>query len=281
MTRPLRIDFPGSLHHVMNRGANRQRVFFGDIDRVEFERLLGDIFERFGVSIIAYCLMDNHYHLIVSSRDGNLSAAMQRLGSVYTRHTNDRIGRDGALFRGRFRSILIDSESYFMYAVRYVDLNSLDLPGVRTARDHRWGSHRMYLGLRRQPDFLDTSHVLSAFGSVEAYARFVSGGEPLPYHTEVDVATIRSLVELAIVEHMHDDVSPRAAQWMYRLVMHLVAAELGGTLADGIFVDLGFASVGARKRAHYRAIARRESDAPIDRIVEEIARIVRSAPRLA
>jgi REP element-mobilizing transposase RayT len=270
MARPPRIDFPGSIHHVMNRGANHQRVFFADVDRLEFERLLGEIDQLFGVKVIAYCLMNNHYHLIVSCPDGNLSVALQHLGSVYTRHTNDRIGRDGALFRGRFRSILIDSHSYLFFAVRYVDRNSLDLPGVRTARDHYWGSHRMYLGLRRCPAFLDSTCVLNAFGSPESYERFVSGDEPFAKHSAFDLATIRSLVQLSTAEFLDDDETASSTQSIHRTVMHLIAHELGDDVGRAILEALDFASTNARQRSLYRAKARRATDETLRLIVDNI-----------
>jgi REP element-mobilizing transposase RayT len=83
----------------MNRGVNREPTFFADVDRRQFGHRLADIHERFGVETLAYCLMDNHYHLLLRARDGGLSRAMHHLGLVYTRRTNDRLGRDGPLFR--------------------------------------------------------------------------------------------------------------------------------------------------------------------------------------
>jgi REP element-mobilizing transposase RayT len=275
MARPQRIDFPGSIHHVMNRGTNRRRVFFEDIDRVEFERLLGEIHELFGVRVIAYSLMDNHYHLILRCPEGNLSAAMQHLGGVYTRHTNDRVGRDGALFRGRFHSILIDSNSYLFYAVRYVDRNSLDLPGIRLARDYRWGSHRMYLGLRRQPSFLDPTQILDALGSVESYERFVSGTEAFELSATIDVATVRSLIQLSIAQRLDDDETTCFTQSMQRTMMHLVADELDDDIGQSILQALNFASPSARSRSLYRAKTRRGALESLDHIVHDLVELLR------
>lgn len=98
MPRPLRIDVEDGWNHVMNRGIDHGDVFFADTDRIEFGQRLGDVFDRFGIRTHAYCLMDNHFHLLLHCPEGRLSDAMQRLGSLYTRHVNDRLGRDGALF---------------------------------------------------------------------------------------------------------------------------------------------------------------------------------------
>jgi REP element-mobilizing transposase RayT len=114
MGRQPRTDVEGGIHHVMNRGVDHQQIFFADADRVEFGRLLGEIHTKWGVETLAYCLMDNHYHLILHTPDGGLSEAMQYLGVVYTRHTNDRVGRDGPICRGRFASMLVTTDSYLL-----------------------------------------------------------------------------------------------------------------------------------------------------------------------
>ena len=135
----------------MNRGAARQATFFGDEDRVEFGRLLGVGHERFDVSVHAYCLLDNHYHLVVNCPSGRLSEFMQYLGSVLTRHVNDRVDRDGPLYRGRFRSIPVTTDRQLLASVRYVHRNAVDVHGVDRVDAYRWSSHRTYLGCRPTP----------------------------------------------------------------------------------------------------------------------------------
>ena len=105
----------------MNRGIDHHAVFFDPSDRIEFGQRLADIHDRFGVATHAYCLVNNHYHALMHCPGGQLSDAMQRLGSTYTRHVDDRLGRDGALFRGRFRSRLITDDSYLLAAGVRVD----------------------------------------------------------------------------------------------------------------------------------------------------------------
>jgi REP element-mobilizing transposase RayT len=155
----------------MNRGIDHAAVFFADSDRIEFGQRLGDVFDRFGIRTHAYCLMDNHFHHLWHCPEGRMSDAMQRLGSLYTRHVNDRLGRDGALFRGRFHSRLITDEAHLVATVRYIHRNALDLDGIARVRDYRWSSHRAYLGLRTPPPWLCTDHVFAGW-SAEAIDRF-------------------------------------------------------------------------------------------------------------
>jgi putative transposase len=112
---------------MMNRGIDRQPVFFADADGVKFGRRLAEVHERFGVETLAYCLMPNHYHLLIRLPGGGLAAAIHHLGSLYTRNTNDRTGRDGPLFRGRYHSIRVDTDEYLLWAARYIHRNPLAL----------------------------------------------------------------------------------------------------------------------------------------------------------
>ncbi|MFK8023282.1 MAG: transposase [Ilumatobacter sp.] len=247
MPRQRRIDPVGGYHHVMNRGANRQTVFLNDADRVEFGRLLGDIHERFAVTTLAYCLMGNHYHLLLHCPNGGLSRAMQHLGGIYTEHINERHRRDGALFRGRFTSIPVDSDSYLLCAARYIHRNPLDLPGVADLGEYRWSSHRTYLGHRHRPLWLDTETVLRHFGERAAFDSFVRGTDALPPAAEAGQADISRLVELAIAVHVDDD---RPAQWAGRTIAHLLDAE-------GIAPGSGLPGHGTSARRSALARARR------------------------
>ena len=102
----------------MNRGANRSSIFFDDNDRIEVGQRLAEIHERFEIEVRAYCLMANHFHLLLHCPNGGLSPAMQRFSSLFTRHVNDRHGRDGSIFRGRFHSRVIAEETYLLNADR-------------------------------------------------------------------------------------------------------------------------------------------------------------------
>jgi len=180
----------------MNRGIAHSDVFLSDDDRVSFGQQLADIHTRFGVEIHAYCLMDNHYHLLVHCPDGQLSAAMQRLGSVYTRHVNDRVGRDGPLFRGRFHSRSVISDEQLLATVRYIHRNPLDLPGVSDLGQYRWSSHRTYLGHRRIPPWMRIDVALGFFGDDPvAFDGFVRDEELVTSTEVVTPDDLRRLVQ--------------------------------------------------------------------------------------
>jgi REP element-mobilizing transposase RayT len=180
MTRPKRIDPPGGWHHVMSRGVNHDVVFFEDDDRLLFGRLLSTVSERFDVEVHAHCLMSNHFHLLVHCPAGGLSDAMQHLLSVQAQTTNDRIGRSGHLFTGRFVSRLITNEDYLANVVRYIHRNPLDIVGVDHPADYRWSSHRHYLGREPTPDWLRVEQISKWFSDTTAFDRFVSGSATSP-----------------------------------------------------------------------------------------------------
>lgn len=115
MSRPLRIQYEGAMYHVMNRGACRQPIFSSNKHREIFLELLAEIVQIFKIEIHAYCLMDNHYHLLIQTPFANLSKAMRHLNSVYTIRYNKMDGKDGALFRGRFKSNLVEDNGYGLH----------------------------------------------------------------------------------------------------------------------------------------------------------------------
>ena len=137
MARPIRIEFAGALYHITSRGDRREAIYEDDTDRFRFLEVLGEVVERFNWRCHAYCLMTNHYHLVVETVDGNLSKGMRQLNGVYTQWSNRRHRRTGHLFQGRYKAILVDSEAYLLELARYVVLNP-----VRAHRPKKAGSHR-------------------------------------------------------------------------------------------------------------------------------------------
>ena len=180
MARPLRIEYPGALYHVTARSSGRAEVFRDDGDREAFLATLGGIVGRLGWLCHAYCLMDDHYHLLVETPEANLSRGMRQLNGVYTQHFNRAHGRTGNVFQGRFKAVLVEKEAYLLELCRYMVLNPVRAGLVRAAKDWRWSSYRATAGKAPAPAFLTTDWVLARCpgdgGPRRAYRRFVAAG---------------------------------------------------------------------------------------------------------
>lgn len=182
MTRPLRLEFPNALYHVTSRGDRREDIFEDDDDRLRFLEILGTVVTDFNWLCHSYCLMDNHYHLIIETLDGNLSKGMRQLNGVYTQASNRRHGRSGHLFQGRYKAILVDKDHYLLELSRYVVLNPLRANGmVKQLDDWPWSSYPAMVGDAPKPQWLTTDWILSLFGKqrkkvMEKYRQFVVGG---------------------------------------------------------------------------------------------------------
>ena len=184
MARLPRLSLPGYAHHVIQRGNNRQAIFAGAADCQMFLALLEENAVKFGVALHAYVLMSNHFHLLATpSTEEGLPQMMQALGRRYVRHFNDRQGRSGTLWEGRYRSTLIEAERHLLVCMAYIDLNPVRAGLVREARDYPWSSHGHYAGLR--VDRMITPHSLywslgnTPFAREAAYAELVHAGTTL------------------------------------------------------------------------------------------------------
>lgn len=181
MTRPLRIEFPGALYHLTARGNGRAAIFLDDFDTGVFLSILGDLVERHNWICHAYCLMGNHYHLLIETPDGNLSAGMRQLNGIYTQKLNRRHGRVGHVFQGRFKSIIVEKDSYLLELCRYIVLNPVRAGIVKHPRDYPWSSFKFTAGSGNGPAFLFTDWVLAQFGenrkeAQNRYREFVLAG---------------------------------------------------------------------------------------------------------
>src|SRR5262245_3531900 len=145
MPRPPRVDYCGAWHHVMNRGADHRDILGRDSDRQAFLDALAAAAERSSLEVHAYCLMSNHFHLLVRSREGQLSAGMQVLAGRFTRVVNLRVGRDGPLFRGRYYSVGVKSDAHLVQACRYIHLNPVVARMTARAEAWRWSSASAYV----------------------------------------------------------------------------------------------------------------------------------------
>ena len=181
MSRPLRIEFAGALYHLTSRGDRREDIFLDDGDRLMFLDVLAGVCARFRWVCHAYCLMSNHYHLLIETRESTLAQGMRQLNGVFTQRSNRRHGRVGHVFQGRYKAILVQKESYLLELARYVVLNPVRAGMVRSAKDWPWSSFRATAGWIDVPSWLHVDWLLSAFGNkrkaaTEAYRRFVSEG---------------------------------------------------------------------------------------------------------
>ena len=180
MARKPRIHVPGGLYHVTLRGNAGQTIFFNDDDRYYFCSLVQEGVERFGHRIHGFCCMTNHVHLAIQVGEVPLSKIMQNLSFRYTRWINQRKNRDGHLFQGRYKAILVDANRYLLELVRHIHLHPVREGKVRDAVEYPWSSHQAYLGEVQLP-WLSTEGVLSQFGRQRAaarrrYAKFVQEG---------------------------------------------------------------------------------------------------------
>ena len=182
MARRLRLEYAGALYHLTARGNERRAIFRNDIDRQRFLALLACEIKEKRWRLHAYCLMDNHYHLIVETPEPNLARGMRRLNSAYSQHFNRRYHRVGHLFQGRYHSVLVQRESYLLELSRYVVLNPVRAGMVDRAHQWPWSSYRATAGLVPAPVFLEVRWLLEQFHSDPEYAqdkyqRFVNQDE--------------------------------------------------------------------------------------------------------
>jgi REP element-mobilizing transposase RayT len=161
MARPLRLQVPGGFYHVTARGNDRQSIFEDDNDRATFLIVLASAVVRHHVRCHAYCLMGNHYHLLLETPEANLSIAMRQVNGVYTQRFNRRRERSGHLLQGRFGAQLIDGEAYLHEVCRYIVLNPVRAGLVDHPREWWWSSFRATAGEAVAPGFLTVDWVLS------------------------------------------------------------------------------------------------------------------------
>lgn len=181
MARPLRIQFSGAVYHITCRGNERRSIYSCDGDRHLFLNVLSEIIETHNVICHAYCLMDNHYHLLLETPDGNISQIMRDLNGNYTQAFNQIYERVGHLFSGRFKSFVIEKESYLLEVARYIVLNPVRANMVRHPKEYVWSSYLDTAGFRKAPSWLQTNWICGLFGTdkltrANSYSEFVLRG---------------------------------------------------------------------------------------------------------
>ena len=165
MARPLRISFPGAFYHITSRGNEKKKIFRDLNDRNKFTSYLESATVRYGAAIHAYCLMNNHYHILLETPSGNLSQIMHHINGAYTTYFNIKYQRAGHLFQGRFKAILVEKDEYAKELSRYVHLNPVRAKIVDQPEDYPWSSYQFYAGLKKFPHWLKYDFILGYFSN--------------------------------------------------------------------------------------------------------------------
>ena len=182
MSRPLRIEYPGAFYHVTSRGNERKMVFQSTRDREKYLTYLESAHHRYGAIIHVYCLMGNHYHLLLETPRGNLSEILHHINGAYTTYFNVKRDRCGHLFQGRFKGILVEKDAYCKELSRYIHLNPVRAGLVKSPLEYPWSSYRYFIGKDKRPEWLTTELVLGDFGGegrkgYRGYREYVERGE--------------------------------------------------------------------------------------------------------
>lgn len=265
MARPLRIQFPGALYHVMSRGNERRAIVRDDRDREKRLDWLRRTVETYNWRLHAFVLMRNHDHLFVETPEPNLSAGMQYLNGSYTSYFNRRHRRSGHLFQGRFRGHLIEQRGYFLEVSRYIHLNPVRAKVVPRPEDYRFSSYLGYIRAARAVPWVTYARVLAEFGASaprarRAYGQFVRAGveqpPPSPFAGAVGallvgserfVAKMRELLE----DREADDALPQLAPLKPRPPL----AKIAKAVASHFGHDMSLWQPGRRVDDASRAVA--------------------------
>ena len=202
MGRPLRIEYPGAHYHVTTRGNERREVFKSQRDRERFLSYLESAVMRYGAVIHTYCLMSNHYHLLLETPSGNLSQIMQHINGAYTNYFNTKRKRSGHLFQGRFKAILVEADEYATELSRYIHLNPVRAGMVKRPEEFLWSSYRDYVGEKVAPEWLNTGFVLGYFGKKTSdagrnYRKFVEDLLEKDYDSPLNAAVAATMLGCA------------------------------------------------------------------------------------
>ena len=194
MARPLRIVFPGAFYHITSRGNERKAVFKSQRDREKFFEYLETATERYDAVIHSFCLMDNHYHLLLETPSANLPQIMRHINGAYTTYFNIKRARSGHLFQGRYKAILVDKDQYAKELSRYIHLNPVRAKMVESPEAYFWSSYNFYIGKKKPPKWLHRDFILSYFGKNNSeaqrkYRKFVTTLVDVEYESPLTSVT--------------------------------------------------------------------------------------------
>jgi len=249
MARPLRIEYAGAVYHVTSRGDRREAIYLDDVDPEKWLEIFGSVCERYNWLCHAWLQMDNHYHLMVETVDGNLSQGMRQLNGVYTQAHNRRHNRVGHVFQGRFKGILVDADSYLLELSRYVVLNPLRARMVKQLRHWKWSSYPAMTGKVKAPDWLETDWILGHFGkqrkrAVKRYIEFVAQGRGLEtvWDEKIHPVILGSETYVESIYRHHVDERASDIEEISRLEQRRKNKPLVDYFPEGIDRGLGIAA---------------------------------------
>ncbi|HEV8340821.1 MAG TPA: transposase [Candidatus Binatia bacterium] len=266
MARPLRLEFPWAVYHLTSRGNARQKVFLTDNDRDHFLSTLSDVTSRYGWLCHAYCLMDNHYHLLVETPKANLSIGMRQLNGIYTQAFNRRHNRVGHLFQGRYKAILVEKDSHLLELCRYVVLNPLRIKGKGKAEHWKWSSYRATAGMASVPEFLTVDWILEQFGRSRSdaqahYRAFVRDGlESRPWEDltgQIYLGSGNFIEEHSRPNKKHKEI-PRAQLHAGRPSLRQIFSKRGKRAVEVAYKDHGYRmrEIAEHLGVHYATVSR-------------------------
>ena len=256
MARRPRVHFPGGLYHVISRGNQRQSIYKDDQDYRRFQTLLGEVVKRQSLTLYAYVLMPNHFHLLLELSRIPLAKAMQSLLYRYTRYYNGRYRKVGHLFQGRYRAILCDRDSYLMELIRYLHLNPVRGKLISDPARYRWSSHRDYLGGRSDTG-IAVERGLPLWGArrsqaIGVYRQFVRDGMADGHRQEYyEVKEQRYLGGDRFVEEVHRMVDEQEENRPVRITMGEIIEEIvqAAGVSRETVLSKGRGRMGSRLRA--------------------------------
>jgi len=308
MARPLRINYPGAFYHVTSRGNERKNVFKSRRDREKFFEYLESATQRYDAVIHAFCLMDNHYHLLIETPSGNLPQIMRHINGAYTTYFNVKRARSGHLFQGRYKAILVEIDEYAKELSRYIHLNPIRAKMVKTPEEYEWSSYRFYIGETKPPKWLYRDFILGYFGNKVSIAqkgyhnfvsllinekydspldevvsstllgspgfitfikdKFLSGKKP-----DRDLPALKSLIEKASMQDISDEVETvfgKESAWGRNVKMFLSQRYTGEKLKDiGTHFGIGESGVSQVSR---RVADKIRKDKKLKNKIDKIAR---------
>jgi REP element-mobilizing transposase RayT len=265
MARPLRLQIPGGFYHVMARGNAKAPVFLDDIDRQQFLGILHRVATRLDWRVLAFCLMANHYHLLLETPQATLARGMRDVNGGHAQGFNHRHGRVGHVFQGRYKAVLVERGAYLLEVIRYIVRNPVAAGLCAVPEDWHWSSHRATIGLSAAPPCLTVHAALRQFGSDVAtarlqYAKFVAVDVAIENDGWIHpiVAGSESFAEGAAVRPTLSLEAPRAHRAIHSL-RHYQRQGRGRdeamrlAYASGVY---SLAEIGRHFGVHYSTVSR-------------------------